>query len=955
MAAPEKRLFLLDTMALLYRAHFAFISRPIRTRDGRNTSALFGFANAVAELLQKQKPTHLAWTMDTRAPTARHELFPEYKAHRDEMPEELGEQIEVLPRLAAALRMPVISRDGYEADDIIGTLSRRAERDGFTTHIVSADKDLAQLVDARTFLYRPAKPGDVAQILGVAEVCDQWGIERPEQVIDILALQGDASDNIPGVPGIGGKTAQKLIEQFGSVENLLARTSELKGKQRESLEKNRELALLCKKLTTIDCDVPVDVAWDALLVHPPDADALAAFCREFEFHSLAKRLLGDAAGASPEKEAAAPSPARRAKKKADGPDLFAEEATTESASEIPIEPAPSSVPEHKTIADVAHEYRIVKTAAQRKALLEELKTAEAFCFDCETDGLDATTARLLGVAFSMRAHTGAYLVIPEGRDAARKALEEFSAAWNSDALKIGHNLKFDLRILEAHGVTPAGPFFDTLVADCLIEPDRRHGMDALAESLLGYSPIPITRLIGEKKKEQKSLAEIPLEQVAEYAAEDADVTWQLREQLSPALETRGQHQVFYDIEMPLLPALVAMEAEGVAIDTKALAEFSVFLEKEMRGLEEKIHALAGAPFNLNSPKQLGEVLFEKLGLQGVEGTKLKRTKTGQYATDEQTLSALSAQHEIVRLLLDFRALTKLKSTYVDALPLCVSPATGRVHTTFNQALTATGRLASQDPNLQNIPIRTEHGREIRKAFVPRGEEFLLLSADYSQIELRIVAAMSQDKSMLLAFEQGVDIHTATAAGIYSVAAPDVTHQMRRTAKMVNFGILYGISAFGLAQRLGIPRGEAAGIIDAYFRSFPGIRGYLDTTLEFARTRGYVQTLTGRRRYLPDIRSANAAVRAAAERTAINMPAQGTAADLIKIAMARLHREIAEKKLRSRMILQVHDELLFDLHRDEEAVLRPLVEHAMKTALPRDVLPIDLVVELGTGKNWLEAH
>ncbi len=937
-------------MALIYRAHFAFISRPIITSKGVNASAMLGFANTLLDILRNQKPTHLAVAFDTPEPTERHVEFPAYKAQREEMPEDLAAAIPDIKRLCAAMNIPVLEMPGYEADDVVGTIVRQTEQQGFENFMVTPDKDFAQLVSEHTFIYKPGRQGNDVEILGVPEVKKKWGIDRVEQVIDILGLAGDASDNIPGVPGVGEKTAVKLIAQFGSVEGLLANTDQLKGKQKEKVEENREQALLSKKLATINCQVPIPYDLEDLKVSEPNETVLKELLIEFEFNAIGKRMFGNdfKTGRGFESEPTSGSA------EVQGLPIQADNvANQEPKSDL------------KTIADVSHKYSIVSKPADRQKLAAKLKKLKSFCFDTETTGLDPRSAVMIGLSFSWEAHQGVYVQLTAQRkeedslfaqfddDSMREevlgALADFTDVFGSESvLKIGHNLKFDLAVLRHHGVDVRGPMFDTMLAHSLIEPELRHGMDFLAESHLGYTPISIKQLIGDKKGNQENMANVPLDKLGEYAAEDADVTWQLYEKFLPLLKEREQENVFYEIEMPLLPVLVDMEAEGVRIDAETLGRFSIELEKQMAVLEKRVHELAGGPFNLNSPKQLGELLFDKLKLTD----KAKKTKTGQYATDEQTLVNLSGEHEIVRALLEFRTLTKLKSTYADALPQSISKKTGRVHTNFQQAATATGRLASNNPNLQNIPIRTELGQEIRRAFVPRDEHHTLLSADYSQIELRIIAALSKDAAMLEAFASGEDIHTATAARVYGVALSKVTGDQRRNAKMVNFGIIYGISAFGLSQRLGIPRKEAAEIIEQYFGSYPGIRKYLDDTIEFARKTGYVETVSGRRRFIRDINSANGTVRGGAERFAINTPIQGTAADMIKLAMSAIRSDLRKRKLKSKLILQVHDELVFDLFNGEEEQLRELVQDRMKSALKLDV---PILVEIGTGKNWLEAH
>jgi DNA polymerase-1 len=943
-----KKLFLLDGMALVYRAHFALISRPIFTSKGVNTSALFGFTQTLLDILKSQQPTHLAVAFDTEAPTQRHALYPQYKATRQAMPEDLSQALPHVRRMVEAFRVPLLACDGFEADDIIGTLVRRAQKEGFTSYMVTPDKDFGQLVDANTFFYKPSRLGEGVEILGVAEILKRWGVQRPEQVVDVLALMGDASDNIPGVPDIGEKTAAKLIARFGSVENLLAHVGELTGRLKESLEANREQALLSKRLATIHCDAPCPVDLESLRVAPPQEDKLKALLVEFEFNSIGRRLFGQDFRAGhgflpPAGTPTAPAAGRQ-------PPSLQQDLVLVGEDEGPIAQAkPPASSNLKTIRDVPHQYHLAASPAQRAELLRALQGQSSFCVDTETTSLDPKGARLVGLAFSFTPHTGFYVPIPQAPDQARPIIEEFRPVLEAGQIeKVGHNLKFDLSVLKWQGVTVRGKLFDTMVAHSLVEPDQRHGMDYLSEVYLGYTPVPISKLIGEKKADQISMADVPVEQAAEYSAEDADVTLQLRAALEPLLKEKGQERVFFEIESPLIPVLVDMEYEGIKVDAAALADFATQLAKEIDEQERTICRLAGTPFNLNSPRQLGQILFDMMKICPPP----RKTKTGQYATDEQTLALLASDHEIVRRLLEYRAASKLKSTYADALPAAIWPATHRVHTTFHQVVTATGRLNSQNPNLQNVPIRTERGQEIRKAFVPRSREYRLLSADYSQIELRIIAALSREPALLEAFRTGADVHTATAARVFGLASDLVTPEMRRKAKMVNYGIAYGISAFGLAQRLGIPRLEAAEIINHYFLKFPGIRRYMDDTIALARKHGYVETVTGRRRYIRDIGSLNNTLRSAAERNAINAPIQGTAADMIKIAMIGIHGELARRNLKSRMVLQVHDELVFDLYAPEETEMRALVEDKMKSAIALDV---PIVVETGVGENWLEAH
>ena len=924
------RLFLLDGMALIYRAHFALIQAPIRNSKGVNTSALYGFINTLLFILEKEKPSHLGVAFDTSAPTPRHLLFPAYKAQRDEMPEELAASIPHVKALCRAFHIPVLELDGFEADDIIGTLVKRAEPDGFESFMVTPDKDFAQLISATTCMWKPGRKGSEFEIIDLPTMLTNWEIERPEQVIDILGLWGDAADNIPGIPGIGEKTAKKLIAEFGSIEGIIANSAKLKGKQKENVETHAEQARLSKQLATIILDVPIDVTWDDLALSSRDEEALKTLFNEFEFRTLTKRLFPDVAAAS----------------------------NHQPAAEIST---PSLFETFKTIREVEHSYHLADTPELQAQLFATLAAQRSFCFDIETTGLDRFTSKLLGIAFSWKAHEGWYLPYSEALVSNLKSL------FSSPAEKIGHNLKFDLSILLHHGIEVAGPFFDTLLADTLVAPERRHSMDYLSEILLGYTPVKLAEISqpaaapeaasldlfahAEKTKASKDLdiAAIPLTVLAEYAAEDADVTYQLAQKLRPLLKQSGQETILHEIEGPLLPVLVAMEMEGIAIASAALTAIGDELQIQIDELVKSIHGHADRSFNIASPKQLGEILFDQLGL----ADKAKKTKTGQYKTDEQTLATLEGKHPIIADILAWREATKLKSTYLDALPTHIVAETGRIHTHFHQLVAATGRLASSDPNLQNIPVRSEAGRKIRKAFVPRSG-FTLLSCDYSQIELRVMAALSQDATMIEAFQNGADIHTITAAKVFVVEPENVTSDMRRTAKMVNFGIIYGISAFGLSQRLAIPRTEAANIIEAYFREYPAIREFMDRTVNEAREAGYVETVSGRRRYFPDLNSGNQSLRGNAERAAINTPIQGTAADMIKLAMIHIDGLLREKPYHTKMLLQVHDELVFDLALDEQEELVPKILDAMKTALP---LPhgVPIEVESGTGPNWLAAH
>ena len=925
------RLFLLDGMALIYRAHFAFITNPIRNSKGINTSALYGFTNTLLTIIEKENPTHLGVAFDTHAPTARHIKFPAYKAQRDATPEELLAAIPHVKRLCQAFQIPVLELDGYEADDIIGTLAHRADATGdFHTYMVTPDKDFSQLVSATSSIWRPGRKGTDHEILDVATILSQWEISRPAQVIDILGLWGDAADNIPGVPGVGEKTAKKLIREWDSMENLLAHASQVKGKLGENLIAYADQALLSKDLATIQIDVPIASSWDDMKLSTYQEADIKALFAEFEFRTLTKRLFPDSASST-----AAP-----------------ENLTETSAATSTL----------RTIREVDHTYHLADSPETQAALFTALAAQSAFCFDTETTSLDPFAADLLGIAFCWQDHEAWYLPLTPGQPLP-PALREIFA---NSSEKIGHNLKYDLAILQQQNIPCSGPFFDTMLAHSLLHPDQRHGMDRLAEAYLHYTPIKFTDIAQSNaapaasddlfafaasqpaNKKDLSIAHIPVEILAEYAAEDADVTWQLARHLREELATSGQQTVFATIESPLLPVLTRMEQNGIALDTAALREIGAELQLTIDELTQRIHQHAGGTFNINSPKQLGEILFTRLQL----AEKAKKTTTGQFKTDETTLLSLEGAHPIIADILEYREASKLKSTYVDALPAHLQPKTGRIHTTFHQLVAATGRLASTDPNIQNIPVRSPLGKKIRKAFIP-APGCTLLSCDYSQIELRIMAALSGDPGMIAAFAQNLDVHTATAAKVYAVSLDEVTRDMRSHAKMVNFGIIYGISAFGLSQRLGIPRADAAKLIDTYFEEYPGIKAFMDATIARTREQGYIETLSGRRRYLPDIHSSNQNIRGNAERAAINTPIQGTAADMIKLAMIRIS-DLLEKNFRSRLLLQVHDELVFDLHLDEQETLVPQILAIMQNALP---LPhqVPILVESGTGPNWLAAH
>ena len=927
MEKSEKKLYLLDAMALIYRAHFALIRSPRFTSDNRCTSAVFGVTNTVFDIINKQNPTHIAVAFDTREPTFRHEKFPEYKAQRDALPEDIAEQFPLIDQLFEAMNITMIRQPGFEADDIVGTIAFEAEKQGFQTFMVTPDKDYTQLVSENTTMYKPGRQGSGYELLGVPEVLEQWQIERIDQVVDVLGLMGDSSDNIPGVPGIGPKTAQKLIAKFGSVEELLKNTDQLKGKQKERVEENKAQALLSKDLVTIRRDVPHDVVLDDLAWSGYDEEKLKALFGELEFDSLGKKLFG-------KKFTTAPTRQKKIRAKR-------EKEIQATLFDAPVK--------QTTIKSKNHNYITVKTKQGRADLIKNLLAQPRICFDTETTGLDPREAFPLGISFSYEAGKAFYAVIPEDEAMAQMILDEFRPVFENESIeKVGHNLKYDVTLLKWHGVEVRGKLFDTMLAHSMKEPEMQHGLDYLAKLYLGYEPIPTSDLLGPKGEAQRNMRDVPIEIVSEYACEDADVTLQIADKIAPDIESRGVAQVCYDVECPLIPVLVDMEHEGIRLDVKALAEYSKVLEEDIQGLEEKIYLAAGREFNIGSPKQLGVVLFEDLQL--VDNP--KKTSTGQYSTREAELLRLAPKHPIVADVLDFRNAMKLKSVYVDQLPTSVNPATGKLHTHYSQTWTATGRMQSINPNLQTIPVRKERGREIRAAFVPRDDDFLIMSADYSQVELRIMAALSGDEGMLEAFKSGTDIHTVTAAKVYKVPLDEVDREMRSKAKMVNFGILYGISAFGLQQRLNIPRKEASLLIDGYFENHPAVQTYIDKTIAFAEEHGYVKTQTGRRRELRDINSRSKTIKNQAERLAMNSPIQGTAADMLKLAMIKVDAALSEGGFQTKMLLTVHDELVFDMHKSEKETVMPVIEQAMKTALPLDC-PIE--VEMGYGENWLEAH
>ena len=935
----DKKLFLLDAYALIFRAYFAFAKNPRITSGGMDTSAIYGFTTALLDLLSKENPTHIAVCFDLPQPTERHEMFPEYKANRDATPEAIKIAVPYIHKILEAFNIPALGVPGFEADDVIGTLAKKAEQEGFRTYMMTPDKDFGQLVSPNIFMYRPGRGGNPPEVWGEAEVCEKFGLDRVEQVIDYLGMMGDSVDNIPGLPGVGAKTAQKLLAQYGSLEETLAHADEIKGKLGEKIRDNAELGVLSKKLARIIIDVPIDLAADTLERDPWNQEALLGIFEELEFRTLGRRL------GLVQTEASTPAETKPASTKVsltsnDQMSLF-------GGDDSPTEAATAGVSSRESVATTTHLYQMVETAVEARQLAQILAEQPSVAFDTETTSLNTLDAALVGMSFSTGKGKAYYVPVPADRAAAEEMVDAFAPFWASAGEKIGQNIKYDISVLMNYGVEVKGPLFDTMIAHYLIQPDMRHNMDILAETYLNYQCISIESLIG-KGKNQKNMRDLSPDEVLDYAAEDADITFQLKEIFEPKLVETGVDKVFRNIEMPLVPVLARMEREGIRVDVGALQSYSGELEEVIVKLEKVIVELAGRPFNVGSPRQLGEVLFEDLKLSD----KPKKTKTGQYATSEAILEGLKKSHPIINKILGFRELKKLKSTYVDALPELVQGTTGRIHTSFNQTVAATGRLSSTNPNLQNIPIRTENGRKVRAMFVPGDEERILLAADYSQIELRVIAALAKDEAMIAAFQAGEDIHRATAAKVFEVAPEEVTREQRSNAKTVNFGIVYGVSAFGLSQQTDMSRKEAKAAIDGYFRTYPGIKKYMDNQVAFARDHGYVETITGRRRYLKDIESRNAVVRGHSERNAVNAPIQGSAADIIKLAMIEVDRAMRAANLKSKMLLQVHDELVFDVYKDELEELKALVVEKMEAAVSLDV---PMVAEVGTGSNWLEAH
>ena len=950
--AAQKRLFLLDAYALIFRGYYAFIKNPRINSKGMDTSAIMGFMNSLMDVIKREKPDHLAVAFDKGGSDYRFEMYQEYKAHRDETPEAIKIAVPYIQELLKAMHIPIVEKAGFEADDLIGTLAKQAEKEGFQVFMVTPDKDFAQLVSENIFMYKPARMGNDIEIWGIPEVLEKFEIERPDQIIDFLGMMGDAADNIPGLPGVGEKTAKKFLAEFGTLENLLANTHQLKGAIKDKIEANKELGLLSKKLATILLDCPVTFDADDYELSKPDVEKTDALFQELEFRQM-KAQFDKLFGTGKEYD------------EIDGNENTAE--TPQAVKKVPIKKSndeqfdlfgfsdESDAPAmqhsyYTTLENTPHFYQTIQGDLPTKLLLQNLLGQTSVCFDTETTGLDALNAELVGLSFSFEKGKGFYVPFPENQEEAQVLIEKFRPFFENEIIeKIGQNLKYDLKILSNYNIQVKGKLFDTMIAHYLINPDMRHNMDVLSETYLKYTPKSIETLIGKKSKGQLSMRDVLLEEIKEYAAEDADITLQLKQHFQPILEKVGTKKLFDEIEIPLLPVLADMEKEGIRLDVDFLKSMSVDMQKDIDAFEQQIYETAGEKFNLASPKQLGSILFDKLK---IGGAKQKKTKTGQYATGEEVLSYLAHEHQIVRDILEWRQMVKLQSTYIDALPNQVDKKTGRVHTDYMQTVAATGRLSSNNPNLQNIPIRTERGRLIRKAFIARDENYSLLSADYSQIELRIIAALCGEENMIKAFQNNEDIHKSTAAKVFNVPLDQVTKEQRSHAKTVNFGIIYGVSAFGLSNQTNLSRKESAELIEAYYQTYPKLKSFMSSQVDFARENGYVETISGRRRYLKDINSANAIVRGGAERNAVNAPIQGSAADIIKIAMINIHKKLTAEHWKSKMLLQVHDELVFDVHNSELESIQPMIKHEMENAFKMAV-PLD--VEIGWGKNWLEAH
>ena len=946
------KLFLLDAYALIYRAYYALIKNPRINSKGFNTSAVLGFVNTLEDVLKKENPTHIGVAFDPSGPTFRHEAYEQYKAQREETPEVIRLSVPIIKDIIRAYRIPILEVTGYEADDVIGTLATEAGKRGITTYMMTPDKDYGQLVSENVFMYRPKYGDKEFEVMGIEQVKAKFDIESPLQVIDMLGLMGDSSDNIPGCPGVGEKTAQKLVAQFGSIENLLANTDQLKGALKTKVETNKEMITFSKFLATIKTDVPIELNLHELKRETPDEEALRKIFEEMEFRTLMERVFNREKNSTPVE---APAPKKRSgqlslfggmepvtptKNVHSQANLFGE-FTDEGQGNSEY----SNLASLKTIN---FDYQLIDTEEKRKEFLQNIKTKKIFSLDTETTSTDPISAELVGMSFSFTKNQAFYIPVPSNQEETTRIVNEFKEVLeNKETLKVGQNIKYDMLVLSRYGVNVQGPMFDTMIAHYVLQPELRHNMDYLAEIYLHYETIHIEELIGSKGKNQGNMRDLQPEAIYKYACEDADITLQLKEVLEKELKENGAEKLFYEIEMPLVPVLAYMEKNGVRVDTEALKETSRHFTARMKQIEEEVHQLAGGEFNISSPKQVGEVLFDKLKIV----SKAKKTKTGQYVTSEEVLESLRSKHEVVGKILDYRGLKKLLSTYIDALPLLINPETGKIHTSFNQTVTATGRLSSSNPNLQNIPIRNEDGKEIRKAFIPEeGCEFF--SADYSQIELRIMAHLSGDTNMIEAFREGDDIHAATAAKVYKVSLEEVTREQRSKAKTANFGIIYGISVFGLAERMNVPRSEAKELIEGYFQTYPQIKEFMDKSIEKARENGYIETVFGRKRFLPDITSHNAVVRGYAERNAINAPIQGSAADIIKVAMVNIYRRFLEENLRSKMILQVHDELNFSVYPEEKEKVQQIVIEEMEKAY---AMQVPLRADCGWGKNWLEAH
>ncbi|WP_136467490.1 DNA polymerase I [Flagellimonas onchidii] len=943
--SDQKRLFLLDAYALIFRGYYALIKNPRINSKGMDTSAIMGFVNSLFDVIKREKPDHLAVCFDKGGSVERTELFEEYKANRDETPDAIKIAVPYIQDILKAMNIPVVELAGYEADDLIGTLAKQAEKEDYKVFMVTPDKDFGQLVSENIFMYRPARMGNGIEIWGIPEVQKRFGVERPEQVIDYLGMMGDASDNIPGLPGVGDKTAKKFLAEFGTMEGLLANTDQLKGKMKEKVEQNAELGRLSRKLAEIKIDCDVTFKADDYEMSEPDGSKVQQIFEELEFRRLKEQFIKIFSEEPTDPTAGTEAPKVTKEPQAAGSGQFSLFGGNPADAPATIKDENS----RNTVSDIQHSYQSIVPGLGLKLFMQKLMQQTSVCFDTETTSINPLEAELVGIAFSWEAKKGFYVPIPEEKETAEEILEQLRPFFESENIeKVGQNLKYDIKVMKNYGIEVKGKLFDTMLAHYLINPDMRHNMDVLAETYLNYTPVSITELIGKKGKNQLSMRQVPLEKQTEYASEDADITLQLAQHFRPELAEAKTDELFETIEVPLLRVLADMETEGINLDKGFLNDLSTELDGDIKSLEQKIYDAANQEFNIASPKQLGEILFEKLKLVD----KPKKTKTGQYSTAEDVLSYLAKDHEIIQNVLDFRGLSKLKSTYVDALPNEVQQHSGHVHTDYMQTVAATGRLSSNNPNLQNIPIRTERGRQVRKAFIPRDENYTLLAADYSQIELRIIAALSEEDTMIEAFKNGEDIHASTASRVFNVPIEEVTREQRGNAKTVNFGIIYGVSAFGLSNQTDLSRTEAKELIETYYKTYPKLRNYMGEQVDFARDNGYVQTVLGRRRYLKDINAGNQVVRGAAERNAVNAPIQGSAADIIKIAMINIHKKLSEGAYKTKMLLQVHDELVFDAYKPELEEVKALIKSEMENAYQ---LAVPLDVEVGIGDNWLEAH